>query len=131
MSAAKSISQNLDPKVFPEIRQVKWLYAENVRQIETVASVVTFTGFVALALAGVGLVGLVSFTVSQKTKEIAIRTALGASGANVLTVCSGSSPGRLGSDFSSEPQQLLSRLKCCVALSTASAISIRSATREQ
>ena len=85
MSAAKSISQNLDPKVFPEIRQVKWLYAENVRQIETVASVVTFTGFVALALAGVGLVGLVSFTVSQKTKEIAIRTALGASGANVLS----------------------------------------------
>jgi hypothetical protein len=85
-AAAKAISQSLDPKLFPEIRQIKSLYANNVRQIESVAGAVTLAGFVALLLAGVGLVGLVSFTVSQKTKEIAIRTALGASGGNVLKI---------------------------------------------
>ena len=83
---AKSISESLDPKLFPEISQIKSLYADNVRTIEMTAGAVTLVGFVALVLAGVGLVGLVSFTVSQKTKEIAIRTALGASGRNVLQV---------------------------------------------
>ena len=48
------------------------------------AGAVTLVGVVALVLAGVGLIGLVSFTVSQKTKEIGIRTALGASRRNVL-----------------------------------------------
>jgi len=85
-SAAKSISESLDPKLFPEIRQIKALYTDNVESIEMVAGAVTLIGVVALVLAGVGLIGLVSFTVSQKTKEIAIRTALGASRKQVLKV---------------------------------------------
>ncbi|MBV9746175.1 MAG: FtsX-like permease family protein, partial [Acidobacteriia bacterium] len=85
-SIARSISESLDPKLFPEIRPIKSLYADNVRTIEIAAGAITLGGFVALVLAGVGLIGLVSFTVSQKTKEIAIRTALGATGRNVLLV---------------------------------------------
>lgn len=85
-SIAKSISESLDPKLFPEIRQIKSLYADNVRLIEMAAGAVTLIGVVALVLAGVGSIGLVSFTVSQKTKEIAIRTTLGASRRNVLQV---------------------------------------------
>jgi ABC-type antimicrobial peptide transport system permease subunit len=85
-SAAKSISESLDPKLFPEIRQIKALYADNVRGIEMTAGAVTLIGVVAVVLAGVGLIGLVSFTVAQKTKEIAIRTALGASRRQVLRV---------------------------------------------
>jgi ABC-type antimicrobial peptide transport system permease subunit len=85
-SAAKSISESLDPKLFPEIRQIRALYADNVRSIEMTAGAVTLMGIVALVLAGVGLIGLVSFTVSQKTKEIAIRTALGATPKQVLKV---------------------------------------------
>ena len=88
-SAAKTISESLDPKLFPEIRQIKALYADNVRSIEMVAGAVTLIGAVALVLAGVGLIGLVSFTVSQKTKEVAIRTALGASRMQVLKVLLG------------------------------------------
>jgi predicted permease len=85
-SAAKSISESLDPILFPEIREIKALYTNNVRAIEAAAGAVTLIGVVALMLAGVGLIGLVSFTVSQKTKEIAIRTALGASRGQVLKV---------------------------------------------
>jgi predicted permease len=85
-AAAKSICESLDPKLFPEIRPIKALYADNVRQIEAAAGAVTLIGVMALVLAGVGLIGLVSLTVSQKTKEIAIRTALGASRSQVLKV---------------------------------------------
>jgi predicted permease len=85
-AAAKSISESLDPKLFPEIRQIKSLYWDNVRQIENVAGAVTLVGLVAVVLVGIGVIGLVSFTVSQKTKEIAIRTALGASRRSVLKI---------------------------------------------
>jgi predicted permease len=80
----KTISESLDPKVFPEIRQLKLLYHENVSGVEKIAMVVSLIGMVAVALAGIGIIGLVAFTVSQRTKEIAIRIALGAKPAAVL-----------------------------------------------
>jgi ABC-type antimicrobial peptide transport system permease subunit len=85
-TAAKSISESLDLKLLPEIRQIKSLYLDNVLQVEQAAGAVTLIGLMALVLAGVGVIGLVSFTVWQKTKEIAIRTALGASRYNVLKI---------------------------------------------
>jgi len=83
-TAAKSISESLDPKLFPEVRSIPSLYSDSVAQIERLAGVVTLVGLVAIALAGVGVVGLVSFTVRQKTKEIAIRLALGAPSSRIL-----------------------------------------------
>ena len=80
----KSISESLGPKLFPEIRQLKLLYRENVGGIEKTAMVVSLIGMVAVLIAGIGIIGLVAFTVSQRTKEIAIRIALGAKRAQVL-----------------------------------------------
>ncbi len=81
---AKSISESLDPRIFPEIRQLKTLYQDKVSSVENVAAVVSLIGMVAVLLAGVGIIGLVAFTVSQRTKEIAIRIALGAKPRQVL-----------------------------------------------
>jgi len=80
----KSISESLDPRLFPEIRPLKALYQDNISPVGKVAMVVSLIGMVAVLLAGVGIIGLVAFTVSQRTKEIAIRIALGARKVQVL-----------------------------------------------
>jgi predicted permease len=82
--AIKSISEGLDPKAMPEIRQIKLLYREDVSRLEMIASAVSAIGLAAVCLAGIGIIGLVAFTVSQRTKEIAIRVALGARPSAVL-----------------------------------------------
>ena len=83
-AAIKSISESLDSKAMPEIRQIKLLYREEISRLEMIASAVSAIGIAAVCLAGIGLIGLVAFTVTQRTKEIAIRIALGARPASVL-----------------------------------------------
>jgi putative ABC transport system permease protein len=46
-------------------------------------------GFLALVLSTVGVYGVMAFSVAQRTREIAIRTALGATGRDVLTLVVG------------------------------------------
>jgi predicted permease len=77
-TAARSFSESLDPKIFPELRPLKQLYHDIALQIEQISAVVSLVGIVAVVLAGIGIVGLVAFSVSQRTKEMAIRLALGA-----------------------------------------------------
>lgn len=84
-SKVKSISESLDPKLFPSVWLLKSGFHETARDLEELALVVTLLGFVAITIAGVGIVGLVAYTVSQQKKEIAIRIALGAERAQVLT----------------------------------------------
>lgn len=84
-ATAKAISESLDPKLFPEIRQLKVLYHDNVSGAEKLAMIVSLIGLVAVFVAGVGIIGMVAYTVSQRTKEIAIRLALGAQPFQVLS----------------------------------------------
>jgi predicted permease len=81
----KGISESLDVKLFPEISQMKVLYQDKVLDlIENIAKAITLTGLVAVVVAAVGVIGLVSFSVSQRMKETAIRLALGAGKVQLL-----------------------------------------------
>jgi predicted permease len=74
----KSIAGSIDPKLFPTITPLKTGFRKNVAQVEQIATIISLLGSIAIFLAVVGLLGLVTYAVSQQTKEIAIRLALGA-----------------------------------------------------
>ncbi len=78
VSKIKSITDGLDPKLFPSIWLLKSGFHQTARDLETLAAVMTLLGMVAISMAATGILGLVAYTVSQQTKEIAIRIALGA-----------------------------------------------------
>lgn len=82
---AKSIARSIDGEIFPEVQQLQVLYKNNVSVIEDTALIVTLVGLVAVAVAGIGLIGLVAFVITQRTREIAIRMALGARPLSVLS----------------------------------------------
>lgn len=82
----KGIVESLDPKLFPYIWLLKSGFRENTWGLEKIAMIASLLGFVAISLAAVGLVGLVTYAVSQRTKEIAIRIALGAMPQHVVAV---------------------------------------------
>ena len=83
--AIKQIASSIDPKIFPSITPLKAGYAKNVRTVEQIAGLISLLGGLAVCLAVVGLLGLVSYAVSQRTREIAIRLALGARRGQVIS----------------------------------------------
>jgi predicted permease len=84
LDQARSIVESLNPKLFPYIWKLKTGFLRNAEGLERVAMVVSLLGLVAIAMAGIGIIGLVAYSVSQRTKEIAIRLALGAKRMQVL-----------------------------------------------
>jgi predicted permease len=74
----KAIAGSIDTGLRPTLTPLTAGFRKNVAQVEQIAAIISLLGSVAIFLAVVGLLGLVSYAVSQRTKEIAIRLALGA-----------------------------------------------------
>jgi predicted permease len=66
-------------KLFPAVSLLKAGFRRNVAQAEEIAFILSLLGGIAIFLAAIGLVGLVGYAVTQRTREIAIRLAIGAS----------------------------------------------------
>jgi ABC-type antimicrobial peptide transport system permease subunit len=81
----KTVADAANPHLTPSITPLRAGYAKSVTQVEEIASIVSMLGGVATFLAVVGLFGLVSYAVSQRTKELAIRLALGARRIEIFT----------------------------------------------
>ena len=86
LPSAGSVAKSLDPNVTPSIRPLKAAFERKLDGTHKSALAVSVLGFTALFLACMGIVGAVAYTVSQRTKEIGIRMALGAKGIQILTV---------------------------------------------
>lgn len=83
--AIKQIATNIDPKLFPTVTPLKVGFLKSIGQVEQIAAIISLLGGIAIFLAVVGLLGLVSYAVSQRTKEIAIRLAVGAGRSEIFS----------------------------------------------
>jgi putative ABC transport system permease protein len=85
IEAVRQEIRNIDPSLsIQRIQTIDQFRNRLLGVSDTLALMLAAFGGVALALAGIGLYGVINFSVAQRAREIGIRVAIGADGANVV-----------------------------------------------
>lgn len=117
LAAIRTAIAKIDPEqpVFRAKTMDEWM-TERFAALWIVSGLAAGFGLLALAMAAVGVYGVVSFSVSQRTKEFGIRAALGADRARLLRLVTSQGLGPMLTGFVPG-----------VALAVAAAVGLRSA----
>ena len=84
MASLKQTVAGVNPSIDLEFLVFKTRIHNSLLQDELMATLSGFFGFLAALLAAIGLYGVISYIVLQRTKEIGIRMAVGAGRADVV-----------------------------------------------
>src|SRR5262245_57615460 len=84
MDAAPGEAAAIDPRLSVIVRRTSDYIAEHMTPFRGLALLAGVLSVLALLLASIGLYGVMSFIVNQRTREIGIRVALGAQSADVI-----------------------------------------------
>jgi putative ABC transport system permease protein len=98
-SAVRNVLMHVDRDVPPyRVRSAEEVLALSLAERRFSTALITAFALIALLLAAIGLYGVVSYSVSQSTREIGIRMALGAKARDVFMVAlrQGLTPSLLG-----------------------------------
>jgi predicted permease len=83
--------QPIDPRIHLDIPRVSDGPQQQVEEPRVLAALAAALAAIALALAVVGIYGVTTFVVGQRTREIGVRIAIGASGSDVMRLLLGDS----------------------------------------